>query len=97
MPDLTIAPRARDDIKDIGRYTQTTWGAPQRDIYLRAFTTVFEQMRDGTITGRARDEIRENLLCNPCNKHMVFFRRNSSGDVQILRVLHERMDFGRHL
>ncbi|WP_107496967.1 type II toxin-antitoxin system RelE/ParE family toxin [Thalassobius sp. I31.1] len=97
MPDLTITPLARGDIKDIGRYTQTTWGMAQRDAYLRAFTAVFEQMRDGTISGRARGEIRENLLCYPCNKHMVFFRRTGGGDVQILRVLHERMDFGQHL
>lgn len=97
MPDLTIAPLARDDIKDIGRYTQTTWGVAQRDVYLRTFATVFGQMRDGTITGRARDEIRDNLLCYPCNKHMIFFRRTDAGDVQILRILHERMDFGRHL
>ena len=97
MPDLVITPLARDDIKDIGRYTQTTWGVAQRDVYLRAFAVFFEQMRDGTITGRARGEIRENLLCYPCNKHMVFFRRNDGGDVQILRILHEYMDFGQHL
>ena len=96
MPDLTIAPLARDDIKDIGRYTQETWGMAQRNTYLRAFAAIFEQIRIGTVVGRARGEIRENLLCYPCNRHMIFFRRTDIGDVEILRVLHERMDFERH-
>jgi toxin ParE1/3/4 len=97
MPDLAITPLARADIKNIGRYTQTTWDLAQRDIYLRAFAVIFDQMRDGTILGRARDEIRANLLCHPCNKHIIFFRRTDAGDIQILRVLHERMDFAHHL
>jgi len=54
-------------------------------------------MRDGAVTGRSRNEIKADLLCYPCNKHMIFFRRTATGDVQILRVLHERMDFGQHL
>ena len=97
MPNLSITPLARGDIKDIGRYTQTTWGTAQRDAYLRSFTAIFEQMRDGAVTGRSRNEIAADLLCYPCNKHMIFFRRTAIGDVQILRVLHERMDFGQHL
>lgn len=97
MPDLTIAPLARDDLKDIGRYTQETWGVAQRNTYLRAFAAIFEQMREGIIMGRSRGEIRDHLLCYPCNKHMIFFRRTDAGDVEILRILHERMDFGRHL
>lgn len=97
MPDLNIAPLARDDLKDIGRYTQTNWGVAQRDVYLRTFAAIFEQMRDGLITGRVRSEIWAGLLSYPCNKHIIFFRRTDAGDVEILRVLHERMDFERHL
>jgi toxin ParE1/3/4 len=97
MPDLSITPLARADIKNIGRYTQTTWDLAQRDIYLRAFAVIFDQMRDGTILGRARDEIRAISLCHPCNKDMIFFRHSEGCGIQIRRVLHERMDFGKHL
>ena len=54
-----------------------------------------ENMGRGPITGHARDEIRGNLLCHPCNKNMIFFRHTDSGDVEILRILHESMGSGQ--
>lgn len=35
MPDFRITPRAREDLKQIGRYTLKLWGVQQRDTYLR--------------------------------------------------------------
>ena len=35
MPDFRITPRAREDLKQIGRYTLELWGVQQRDTYLR--------------------------------------------------------------
>ena len=32
MPSLSVTPLARGDIKDIGRYTQTTWGMAQGSV-----------------------------------------------------------------
>ena len=97
MPELTIAPLARDDLMEIGRYTQETWGVQQRDAYLGALADVFGKIKTGFIASRKRAEIRENLLCYPCNKHIIFFRRDDQSNVEILRILHERMDFARHL
>lgn len=97
MPDLTLAPLAREDVKEIGRFTQKTWGVPQRDSYLGSLAAIFGRLRTGEITGRARPDIRDGLLCYPCNRHVIFFRRDDQGNVDILRILHERMDFERHL
>lgn len=97
VPDLTLAPLAREDVKEIGRFTQKTWGVPQRDSHLGGLAATFARLRTGEITGRARPDIRDGLLCYPCNWHMIFFRHSGQGDVEILRILHERMDFERHL
>lgn len=96
MPDLALAPLAREDLKEIGRYTQKTWGISQRNKYLEDFARTFDKIQAGVTIGRKRSEIMENLLCHPCNKHMVFFRRDDLGHVEILRILHARMDFERH-
>lgn len=90
MAKLTITPIARDDLKEIGRYTQRNWGVSQRDAYLGDFGIVFERLRTGAARGRNQLEIREGILS------YSFFRRDSKGDVEILRILHERMDFTRH-
>jgi toxin ParE1/3/4 len=97
MPDLTIAPLARKDLKGIGRYSQETWGLRQRDAYLGDFAVLFERIRIGAVPGHERMEIKAGLLGHPCNKHVVFFRRDAENNVEILRILHERMDFVRHL
>lgn len=41
MPKFRITPRARDDLKDIGRYTEWQWGKNQRNTYLREFEKRF--------------------------------------------------------
>lgn len=97
VANLTIAPVARNDLKEIGSYTQKTWSVKQRDIYLGDFVIVFERLKTAVVTGRNCDEVREGLLSYSCNRHIIFFRRDVQGNVEILRILHERMDFARHL
>lgn len=42
-----------------------------------------------------RSESREAPVASPV--HIVFFRRASDGQVEVVRVLHERMELRRHL
>ncbi|MBI1495111.1 type II toxin-antitoxin system RelE/ParE family toxin [Halocynthiibacter styelae] len=96
MPDLQITLLARSDLMDIGRYTQETWGVAQRNSYLGALAHLFEQIASGEVAGRARSEIREGLFSTRCNRHIVFYRTGANAQIEVLRVLHERMDFARH-
>jgi toxin ParE1/3/4 len=43
----------------------------------------------------SRDESREARVANPV--HVIFYRMVQPGVVEIVRVLHERMEAGRHL
>jgi toxin ParE1/3/4 len=43
----------------------------------------------------SRGETREAAVANPV--HVVFFRVADAGVVEIVRVLHERMEAGRHI
>jgi toxin ParE1/3/4 len=46
--------------------------------------------------GRPRDEIRPGYMSYAVGSHILFFRRAGT-DVDVVRVLHARMDFDRHL
>lgn len=96
MPDILITPLARGDLLDIGRYTQETWGVAQRNSYLGAIAHLFDQIAAGQVSGRARPEIRDGLFSTRCNRHVVFYRIGAHARVEVLRILHERMDFARH-
>jgi plasmid stabilization system protein ParE len=41
MPGFRITPRAQDDLKNIGRYTERQWGKRQRNTYLKALEKRF--------------------------------------------------------
>ena len=97
MAKVLLSGRAREDLKDIGRYTQKTWGVAQRDHYLGQIAEAMVALADGRQSGVARNDLRLGLWCHPVNRHLIFFRRTPFGTVDILRILHDRMDSDRHL
>lgn len=50
----------------------------------------------GTIVGRIRDDLRPDLLMVSSGRHAIFFDANQSR-ILILRILHDSMDYARHL
>lgn len=97
MPELKLAPLARKDIKDIGRYTQKNWGVNQRNQYLGTLDKMINDLLENHRLDKRRDQIKAGLLSCSCQEHMIFFRRDAAGNVIVLRVLGQSMDFGRHL
>jgi toxin ParE1/3/4 len=88
---------AKEDLKNIARYTQETWGIKQRDIYLEQIDDVFQVISGAPDKGRACDEIRENYYKFSVGKHVIFYRQISKKMVQIVRILHAGMDMKNHL
>ncbi len=91
MPEVVIAPLARKDIKDIGRYTQKNWGVKQRNLYLGVLDKNINGLLESHRLDRRRDHIKQGLLSCLCQEHMIFFRRDDAGNVEVLRVLGQFM------
>jgi len=89
--------KAKADLKDIARYTQRQWGVKQRNIYLTQLDDAFHSLADEPDKGRSCDDIRPGYLKYRVSKHFVFYRMVESSDIEIVRVLHERMNFETHL
>lgn len=94
---LRLTVQAQADFDRIGAYTMDMWGEDQAVNYLTRLDQTFAALASTPALGKARDDLRQGLLSFPCNRHVIFFRRNRLGNVEILRILHERMDFERHL
>lgn len=93
---LVVTAAARDDLRVIGRTTAETWGLDQRARYLARIRERFIQLRNTPGLGHARDDIRPSYRSIPIGRHVVFYRE--AGDlIEIIRVLHDRMDLRRHL
>jgi len=48
------------------------------------------------VASRNRDDLRPGLQMATCGRHCVFFEADQSR-VLVVRVLHDRMDYQRHL
>lgn len=95
MKKFTITPKARADLKDISRYTDKTWGRQQRFTYLKQLHDRFALLADRPQSGRKRDEILGSPYSYHEGRHVIFYRSTTDG-TEILRVLHDAMDFSRH-
>ena len=60
MPRFKITPRARDDLKNIGRYTERQWGKAQRNTYLQNFEKRFRWLAKNPQLGKHRSDISED-------------------------------------
>ena len=87
MPRFIVAPRAREDIKKIGRYTHKKWGIKQRDKYLLGLEQRFQWLADNPKIGSNRDEIKEGYHSFLYEKHTVFYTIATNGDVNIIGII----------
>ena len=90
-----ISPLAEADLEEIWFYTFEHWSLEQADRYHNDMVAVFEGLAAGTKAGR-RIGIREGYLKYAVGAHFVFYRQSDFGIV-IIRILHQKMDAGRHL
>ncbi len=96
MPEIALRPKARADLDDIWDYTVEKWGYAQAEKYLRMLNQTFETLADNPELGRIYDEVHEGLRVYPSGRHLIFYFATDDG-IDVVRVLHERMDIPSHL
>jgi toxin ParE1/3/4 len=83
-------------IDKIWEYTARRWGADQAETYLRMLQGAIETVADDPRKGRSCDGIRRGYWKYPAGSHILFYRKLKGG-IDVVRILHGRMDFERHL
>ena len=97
MGSFTLTQKARDDLLSIGRYTGKQWGKTQQRRYLNQLDTAFHDLATNPEIGRICDEIREGYFKFGVGKHLIFYRYKEKDQIEIVRILHTRMDTEQHL
>jgi len=88
---------AKSDLQEIGRFTQQRWGRKSRIEYLGRLQSVCNRLAANPSLGRSRDELPQGVLSFPVGRHLIIFRLEDAGQVLIIRVLHQAMDYQRNL
>lgn len=98
MAKYYISQKAVEDLSSIWEYTLETWSESQADTYYRELINTIRDIAERPcFLDREYVEIHHGLFCRRCKKHMVFYRLDNIGEVEVVRILHERMDIGRRL
>ncbi len=96
MSRYRLTPAAQQDLSAIWDFTEERWGARQAETYVYEIAAALERIAEDPRRGRPCDEIREGYRRYGIGGHLVFFTVSTDG-VDVIRILHQRMDTTRHL
>lgn len=103
---VRIAQQADRDITDILRWTAAYFGPQQADVYAETLTLAINALLQGPEVreARIRDDIQPGLFSlhvarqGRRGRHLIMFRPDHACHcIDVLRVLHDSMDFRRHV
>jgi len=93
-----ISIQASEDIENIWLYTFENWSLEQADRYVNLIFDEIEYLADNPNSGKDFNHIRKNYCCSKVKSHLIFYRLiDKQGGIEIIRVLHQRMDIENRL
>lgn len=102
---VRLTHQAELDVLDITQWTAEQFGALQADQYIETISLALEALTNGPETPGIKN--RNELAPNICTlhiarygrkaRHFVVFRVSEEQVLDILRILHDRMDLSRHI
>ena len=92
MAKVVLRQEAIDDLNNIWFYTFETWSETQADKYYATIKMACNGIADNPNVGKEYDRINKNLLGVKSEKHIIFYQIINPERIEIIRILHERMD-----
>ena len=92
-----LRPRAKEDIKQIYADSKLRFGDLQAEKYYRALFAAFRKLNDYPNLGADYSFIRQDVQGFAMQSHIIFYQRQGDWGIDIIRVMHKRMDYQRHI
>ncbi len=86
-----IRARALGDLDGIWEYTFKNWSKDQADRYHHLIINEIEFVAENRISGKSMGHVKEGYHVTYVKSHMIFFKR-IEGIVEVIRILHQKMD-----
>lgn len=96
MAEYRLTPRAQRDLDEVFDYTVARWGLPQAVRYTDLIEAACADLAEAPQQAPACDNIRPGYRRRRVEQHVIYFRPTDYG-IAVVRILHQRMDAGRHL
>jgi toxin ParE1/3/4 len=92
---VVVSPAAEADLAEIFQHTLENWGSDQASEYIDLLVARFKWLTTNRSLWRSRDDLRPGLCGQYEGRHLIVYREVER-DVQVVRVLHQRMDPAGH-
>ena len=98
MAKIRLSRKAIADLDGIWDYTVETWSEDQAVIYYRQIYTAIQSLNGiPSFLEIAYDIIKPGLLAYKVGHHIIFYKKCKDGSISADRILHEKMDYQRHV
>lgn len=91
MSGYILSAEAAEDLQDIFRFGEETWGEEDAAAYIHKLFEVFSYIGNHPRIGRPRHELGSGVRSFPHRRHIIFFMDWQS-EIAIVRVLHGARD-----
>lgn len=96
MPKYILSPQAQASLQEIRAYSLKHFGKRQTAIYLKELHERMKDLAAAPSKGTARDEIKLGYYSSFVGSHTIYYRISDT-HIDIIDVLHQRMEPTRHL
>ncbi len=90
MP-FVITKKAVSDLEEIWLYTGEKWSLQQADRYYNLIFDEINYICKNNTAGKSMEHVRKGYRASKVKSHLIFYRV-LNGTIEIIRILHERMD-----
>jgi len=97
MSRVVLSPKAKADLSDLWDYTYSVWSVEQAEKYVRELWAAMQEQTLDLTKSVDIGDVRKGYKKVRSGSHAIFFKVTRDGVVEVVRILHQKMDFDRHL
>lgn len=91
-----ISKKAVSDLEEIWLYTVEKWSTDQADRYYNLIIDEINYICKNSDAGKSMEHVRKGYRASKVKSHLIFYKI-SNDIIEIVRILHERMDIENRL
>ena len=92
MAEYIISEIALDDLNNIWNYTAENWSVEQANRYYNLIVDEIEFVVENFETMKDFGNVRKDYRFSKVKSHLVFCKKNENTEIEVVRILHEKMD-----
>ncbi len=97
MANYKLTNKAVQDLKQIWNYTFDNWSENQADKYYNEIIKHCSKVAANPTDGKQYENLLSGLRGSKVNKHIIFYRQVGKNEIEVERILHQRMDLKTRL